>query len=544
MLSIAANSNSLCLGSSLNLYANGAITYTWSNGQTTSSIIATPTSNLCYSLSGTDLNSCISFTSICLTVASPPTLSIVGTTNTACANTTLILNASGALSYTWSNSQTSSSAVVSPSANSCYSVIGSNINGCVSSASYCLNVFPLTTLTITANTNLVCLGTSANLNANGSNSYTWSTGANTSTVNVLPTATTVYTVFGIDVNTCVSIGLYTLYVNPNCSDVWPGDANSDGTVNGSDIIELGINYLSSGPSRAFVNSVFTPQYCSNWIGTVSTGKNKNHSDCNGDGVVNLSDTLAVYTNFSLSHAFRAAASSSTIELKLVPEYPNFILPGQWNTLKIKLADTLSPASLLGLVFDIDYVSSIIEQDSLYLSYSPSFLNADGQNIQFRKTLFSNQKLHAADVKTNGVEPSGFGEIAEFHFKAKSDLQNNSSYVFNFSQAALTRSDFSSESLTANSLTLTVNSNALALSEYSNSQNFRLYPNPASNYFILKNTPNINANYSLIDMSGRMLMNGNFKGSISISTEDLANGIYTVICNSQNLRSYFKLVIQK
>ncbi len=543
-LSISSASSSICLGSSINLSANGANSYTWNGGQTSTSIVVTPTTNTCYTLSGTDLNGCITFTTSCISVLAPPVLFINASANTVCANSTLTLVANGALTYTWSNNQITSLAVVAPSANTCYTVIGTDANGCNSSASVCVNTFPVSTLTVMGSSNLVCLGTSANLIASGSNSYTWSTGANISTVNVLPTATTVYSVFGLDENSCVSIGLYTLYVNQNCSDVWPGDANSDGIVNGTDIIELGISYLSSGPPRAIVNNVYTGQYCANWTGTVSTGKNKNHADCNGDGTVNLSDTLAVYSNFSLSHGFRLAASSSSIQLHLIPEYPNFILPGQWNTIKILIADSVAPITLLGLVFDLDYINSIIEQDSLYLSYSPSFLNSDAQNIEFRKTAFLNQKIHAADVKTNFMEVSGYGEIARFHFKAKSNLIDNIAYTFNLSQAVLTRSDLSTESISANSLSLTVNSNVLALSAFSNTQNIRLYPNPASNYFILKNTSNSKANYSLIDMSGRLVSEGNFEGSISISTEGLANGLYTVICKSQNSHNYFKLVLQK
>jgi hypothetical protein len=54
----ASSSGTICAGSSATLQANGAASYTWSGGQTTSSLIVSPGSTTSYSVNGTDTMGC------------------------------------------------------------------------------------------------------------------------------------------------------------------------------------------------------------------------------------------------------------------------------------------------------------------------------------------------------------------------------------------------------------------------------------------------------------------------------------------------------
>ena len=139
---------------------------------------------------------------------------------------------------------------------------------------------------------IVCSGSSAYLNVSGANTYTWNTGATTSSITVTPTTTSIYTVSGTDLNNCSNTQTVSVTVDNTCQDVWPGDANSDGTADNLDVLELGLHYTQTGAPRTSVSNTWQSYFTNNWTGTIANGKNLNHSDCNGDGTINLSPPSA------------------------------------------------------------------------------------------------------------------------------------------------------------------------------------------------------------------------------------------------------------
>ena len=68
-------------------------------------------------------------------------------------------------------------------------------------------------VTINASVNPVCTGFVDTLTASGATTYTWSTSANTSTISVNQTSTTVYTVNGTDTHGCTNMDTIRVHVN-------------------------------------------------------------------------------------------------------------------------------------------------------------------------------------------------------------------------------------------------------------------------------------------------------------------------------------------
>ncbi|MBI3519383.1 MAG: gliding motility-associated C-terminal domain-containing protein [Bacteroidetes bacterium] len=137
-----------------------------------------------------------------LTAASP----------TICPNAITTLTVTGAVTYTWSNGSNTSSITVNPSITTTYSVIGT-IGTCSAQATLTVSVIPLTPITVTGNT-IICNGGSTLLNANGANSYLWSTGINNSSISLTPSVTTTYSVIGTS-NTCTNTAIVTVSVLPS-----------------------------------------------------------------------------------------------------------------------------------------------------------------------------------------------------------------------------------------------------------------------------------------------------------------------------------------
>jgi uncharacterized protein (DUF2249 family) len=144
ILTISSNPTSLCLGSSATLSASGANSYTWQNSIQGASLSVTPSLTTFYSLAGSDtISNCSNTKTYTLIVSSLPILQITTSQPTVCAGSKVILNVSGANSYTWSNASHNSSISVTPTINTSYSVSGTNsLSGCSNSQSIALTVNP------------------------------------------------------------------------------------------------------------------------------------------------------------------------------------------------------------------------------------------------------------------------------------------------------------------------------------------------------------------------------------------------------------------
>lgn len=125
-LSITVNSPTICAGETAILTANGAASYTWSNGPTTNTISVSPTNTTTYIVTGAT-GACTGSNTAVVTIAATPTL-VIGTNSiTLCSGQTTTLTASGATNYTWVPGNFSgSSAIVTPTINTTYTVLASN----------------------------------------------------------------------------------------------------------------------------------------------------------------------------------------------------------------------------------------------------------------------------------------------------------------------------------------------------------------------------------------------------------------------------------
>lgn len=396
-----------------------------------------------------------------------------------------------------------------------------------------------------AGTNSVCLGSSANFTASGATNYSWPNSvANTATLNVMPAGNTVLSVLGYDINGCHTSGSHILNVNPNCANVWPGDANSDGLVDNTDVFELGLWNNATGTARSPTSNAFTSQYASTWTGTVSTGKNRCHADCNGDGIINANDNTAISANFSSTHAFKN--SETTVSNPDVRLYSDQTLysAGVWNKVDVLIGDSSANSNqlLYGIAFDIDYDASFIETDSVYIVHTPSFLNAANQNINFGKTIFGNSKLYAATVRVDGNNVSGNGKIAEFYFKLKFNAPTNSILNLSVSTIKTINNSAISNTLSGGNFSLGIDENALGINRnelFKNNVGF--YPNPSSNYITFTNATSKKITYTVYDIIGRKILTGEFTDSKNIDISAYASGTYMIKFESDKNSFYKKLV---
>lgn len=177
---------SFCSGGSVTLTANSGSQYLWSpGGQTTRSITVSAAGSYTVRVtnsSGTNATSSPAVVTITTTGATP-TITASGPTS-FCAGGSVVLTASTASSYLWSNGATTQSITVTTSGN--YSVT-TNSGGCGGTSAVTAvnaNSGP-TTPTVTASSSLnVCPGTILTLTSSAANGYLWSNGATTRSITV------------------------------------------------------------------------------------------------------------------------------------------------------------------------------------------------------------------------------------------------------------------------------------------------------------------------------------------------------------------------
>lgn len=184
------NDQTVCAGDFATLSANGATTYSWSNGTSADTLRDNPGTTTPYTVTGTSAGCSSSATG---TIFVNPIPITTVTDATVCAGLPATLTAGGATSYVWSDGSVSNSLTASPGSTTPYSVTGTSL-GCSSSATGTIYVNPIPLVSV--NDPAICVGNSTNLTAVGADTYLWSDGTTVNPKTVSPGATASYTVTG------------------------------------------------------------------------------------------------------------------------------------------------------------------------------------------------------------------------------------------------------------------------------------------------------------------------------------------------------------
>ena len=143
----------LCLGESTTMTANNGNTYQWTpnsglSSNTGGTVTANPTITTTYTATAITTSGCQTTDTVLIVVHPIPNVGLVPGSVIQCAGTTIVLNASGATTYSWSpnnslSASTGATVNANPFINTTYTVIGTDLNGCKDSAFSQITVYPL-----------------------------------------------------------------------------------------------------------------------------------------------------------------------------------------------------------------------------------------------------------------------------------------------------------------------------------------------------------------------------------------------------------------
>ena len=224
-----------------------------------------------------------------------------------------------------------------------------------------------------------------------------------------------------------------LAVTPTRVDVWPGDTNSDNTVNENDVLELATYWLSEGPPAIYPSIQFEAREVEEWVPAVVTDV-----DANGDGRVDQNDLQPIGLHFD--ETVPDTGVSGTPESPIAQLEINPLKAGETADIFLTTSD---PIDVTGVSFRIDIVGA---EDKAWTvsSIEPNNWGEAWMN-ENRLLQFTRQKegiFAAALVHKGWADPISTSSLMKITVRANSNWE--SGQVIRLLQGAVTANGQTSE----------------------------------------------------------------------------------------------------
>jgi hypothetical protein len=220
---ISVNNFTLCSGGTITVTPSGASTYTFSNGSAT----IAPVTSTQVVIVGISSAGCLSSNAATTTILVNQNPTITVNSGMVCAGSQFAIVPSGASTYTI----TGGNFTVSPVSTTSYSISGTNSVGCLNNVATIssVSVNPNPTVTATPQFSLMCVGETNTVVANGANTYSWNTGATSTSIAVTLSVAVnqSITLTGTDNNGCSNTTSVTLFVDA-CVGLKNGEVGNSG----------------------------------------------------------------------------------------------------------------------------------------------------------------------------------------------------------------------------------------------------------------------------------------------------------------------------
>ncbi|MFN8393723.1 MAG: PKD domain-containing protein [Bacteroidia bacterium] len=315
----------------------------------------------------------------------------------------------GFSSYLWNTGSNNSSITVSTPGT--YAVTVTDGSGCQGADTVSLANFAAPNLFLGNDTSF-CVDTTWTLSGpTGASSYLWSTGATTQSIQADTTGS--YSLTVIDTNGCTLADTIQLQLDADC--VWPGDADHDGLANNADLLAVAFSMAYTGATRPNATTTWYGQRCANWSGNLPLGANFKHQDCNGNGTVEVSDTMAIHQNYGFTHN-KAGGLLTGVPVWIEPEQDSFPV-GDTVFFRVHWGDAVQPVvSGQGVAFSLHIDPTHVTPGTLYGRYQTSFLGNGVPDLLSLTVPFpASGDVHHAVSRQDHSGRSGYGAVLRMGF---------------------------------------------------------------------------------------------------------------------------------
>ncbi len=324
-----------------------------------------------------------------------------------------------------------------------------------------------------------------------------------------------------------------------------GRANYDKIADNQDILEIALSLGSSGYLRSGATMVWQPEHCKDWPTMLPgyPGISRKHADCDGNGLVTFSDTLAVKANYSMTHpkevhlAAQRTAGLPDLFFDLSGISP---APGKTITVPVKLGTAAAPmAGFSGIAARL-MLGGIMPALAPVVSYTGSWLGTTANTIRFAKG-YNNARVDWAYARSDHRNAGGYGTIALLTFTIPTNAAGQQMKLY-FDNVTIVDSS-GSKSSQINILDETF-SFPLGVSGYAaQAVQLRITPNPSAGAAAAEINLPFAAAYrlELREISGRLVWQYAGAGKpglqhVSMPAAELSSGIYLMSLTCEGIRS--------
>ena len=355
-----------------------------------------------------------------------------------------------------------------------------------------------------------------------------------------PPVTTQVILSSLDINGCLAKDTIIIYAcTADC--VYPGDVDKNTLVNNFDIFNIGLGYGFTGAARLHPSNVWDGYPAQNWIDTVSFGLNAKFADCNGDGIINASDTNAISLNYNNVHT----AFAQTNQLPIYVTLPHSVFRDSARIYcGISIGDNIKEGNdVYGFAFTFHFDPLVVDTNTIQFQFNtPNWLcTGNGDYLQILKYYRSQGAIDVGFVRNDRVGKRGFGNLATVTIDVQTGniagkLSNViKDYILHCSISDIRIIEYKGNIIqsvaSADSTTIEYKSTGIENIEWT--KNVSLMPNPAENEFTIKASSDVSLKeISLQNVMGEVVRtlkfeHNNNQQQISLITQNLPNGIYMV-----------------
>lgn len=575
----------ICPGTSTNVTASGASSYTWNPGALVgNSVLVNPTVQTTYTVTGTNAGGCTNTNTLTMYVYTTPTITVTSPSICAGKTATVVASGSGVTTYSWSTGSFFSNITVSPALTTTYTVIGYSANSC-SSTVMVSTVTVVSNPTVSVANATTCSGSSVTLNASGASTYSWNTGATTNTISVSPISLTVYTVTGTSAAGCTNIKTATVSVNANpaltvntptiCSGAtttltangatsysWSTSASTSSiavspttTINYT-VVGTGTNSCSSSKTATVVVNplpnvaVASTTICSGSTGTLAASGASTYTWNTGANGANLSVNPVINTNYTVTGTSAFGCVKSATASVTVGSAPSIAVSDQsvcagttatlvasgvstytWSTSSNSSSITVTPPVGINVYTVtgnlVGCTSAAVKTVTVTVNALPTVNLAPITALCVTNASVTLSGSPAGGIYSGtGVSGNGFNPAV------------SGAGTFTITYFYTDANSCSASAIQTASVSLCTGIETLNAS----SNSIHIYPNPVSESENVNIILDVKADLQIIDILGKSIMSVNLnQGNNTINIADLSSGIYYFEIKSENKKMTQKVI---
>ncbi len=346
----------------------------------------------------------------------------------------------------------------------------------------------------------------------------------------------------IEPNICDTIDIFiTVEDDPtascSCTErcVWPGDANNDGMVDMSDLLEIGLRIGELGLTRsADEPTSWEAQYARNWDLSNGDPLDAKYADTNGDGIISALDTVSIVDNYHQIHALVANRDHlmETIPIELT-DVEGPLDSGDLVVMDVLLGSHDVPAlDVHGMSFSLEYDSELVDSSSVKVDFM-DYAWLIGESPKFDLDISDETGIIDAGVtRLDRAVASGYGIVAQFSFIIIDDVEGirpgdktRVPLTIKMKNISLKSSDGLSRVLPDIERTIYISRDGVQAPV--TDKQLYVFPNPATTQITVHlNGKNTMQAYQFFDFSGKQHAQGTVTGKRDqIDVSALSSGLY-------------------